>query len=234
MTSSVLNCLKFTWDTPSLHSGQEMPVLDTVMWLGIPPRKLGVPTQILPENTELPENLSPLKVIILYKFYRKTMANKTPLHHRSAVIESNRIQTASNEFIRRFKNTSRNLPLQVIESVIKEYSRDLRRGGFTQEWVKNALNAASVGYGRMVANKIAGISFINRPEHSGRKSRRVKKLTAKSSWFNKPNNPLTVSTSSFKAKYRRQKTKPTNLSDIPLESVLFVPFTPNSGLKKSL
>ena len=86
----------------------------------------------------------------------------------------------------------------------------------------------------MVAYEIAGVSLINRPEHSGRKSRRVKKLTAKSSWFKKPRNPLTVSKSSFKAKHRRPKYKPTKLSDIPPESVLFVPFTPNSGLKKSL
>ena len=93
------------------------------------------------------------------------------------------MQTASNEFIRRIKNTRRNLLVKFIESVIKEYSRDLRRGGFNQEWVKNALEDASIGYGRMVANEIAGISLINRPEHSCRKSGRMKKLTAKSSWF---------------------------------------------------
>ena len=39
MASSILNCLNFTWDAPSLHPGREMPVLDTVMWLGIPQRK---------------------------------------------------------------------------------------------------------------------------------------------------------------------------------------------------
>ena len=84
---------------------------------------------------------------------------------------------------------------------MEEHSRDLKRGGFTQDWVKNAPEAASIGYGRMVGNEIAGIRLIKRPEHSGRKSRRVKKLTAKSIWFKKPRNPLSVSTtSSLKAK----------------------------------
>ena len=77
------------------------------------------------------------------------------------------------------------------------------------------------------------------PEHSGRKTRRVKKLTGKSSWFKKPKNPHTVSYSSSKAKKRWPKKnqnpgKPDNLSDIPPESVLFVSFSPNSGLKRSL
>ena len=58
------------------------------------------------------------------------MANRIPLHSRAAVPEKDRIQTVTNEFIRRYKNTSRNLSVQVIEARIHEYSRDLRRGGF--------------------------------------------------------------------------------------------------------
>ena len=87
----------------------------------------------------------------------------------------------------------------------------------------------------MVANEIAGIGFSNRPEHSGRKTRRVKKLTGKSSWFKKPKNPYTVSYSSSKTKKRwPKKNNPDKLSDIPPESVLFIPFTSKSGLKRSL
>ena len=34
MASSVLQCLDFTWDTPSRNQNQKMPVLDTMVWVG--------------------------------------------------------------------------------------------------------------------------------------------------------------------------------------------------------
>ena len=96
---SVLGCLNFNWDSPSLHKELQMPVLDTVVWIGIPQRKWGVLPEILPKETKLPEKTKVLKPIVFYKFNRKTMANRTTLHHRSAVPEKDRVQTVSNEFL---------------------------------------------------------------------------------------------------------------------------------------
>ena len=67
------------------------------------------------------------------------MANRIPLHSRAAVPEKDRIQTVTNEFIRRYENTSRNLPVQVMKAIIEEYARDLRRGVFQSPGSADAL-----------------------------------------------------------------------------------------------
>ena len=99
-----------------------------------PPKKVGNPEAIAGDRT-LPENLGSLKPGIMYRFFRKSMANRTPLHFRAAVPERDRIQTATQEFIRRYRNNSRDLPACEIETILKEYYRDRRRGEFSQEWV---------------------------------------------------------------------------------------------------
>ena len=101
MSSSIMKCLNFTWDSPGKNPNNGMPVLDTTMWVGIPERKWGLPDCILREGTQLPEILGEVRPIILHCFYRKSMANRTPLHHRAAVPEKDRVRTVSNEFARR-------------------------------------------------------------------------------------------------------------------------------------
>ena len=155
------------------------------------------------------------------------MANRTPLHFSAAVPERDRIQTATQEFIRRYKNTSRDLPACEIETILKEYSRDLRRGGFSQEWVARALDAGTTGYMRMVDNEIQDICPINRPEHRGRKSRRIKKPTGKTTRFKGKSNSNTSTRVTRKpAPTQNNKTKNT-----PAEAVLFIPFPPTAALK---
>ena len=88
----------------------------------------------------------------------------------------------------------------------------------------------------MVASEISGGQPINRPEHLGKQARRVKRLTGRSAWFNK------TSTSQVKEKSVLQKPKrpgklnltPANVQNIPPETDLFVPFTPESGLKREI
>ena len=78
------------------------------------------------------------------------MANRTPMHVRSALPEKDRIQTVVNEYLRRMKNCSRDLATDTLEGVLQDYSAELRRGGFSNQWIKNTLDAASRGYARMV------------------------------------------------------------------------------------
>ena len=63
----------------------------------------------------------------------------------AAAPEKDKIQTAVNEYIRRMKNCSRELDSKEVEQVILEYSKDLRRGGFSKHWIRNVLDAASRG-----------------------------------------------------------------------------------------
>ena len=83
------------------------------------------------------------------------------------------------------KNTCRSLARSHWEEAVRNNSKDLRRGGFSKEMIGFALEAARVGYTRMVENEVKGISMINRPEHKGRKGRMVTLFQAKSTWFKK-------------------------------------------------
>ena len=233
IASSILQCLDFTYDCPSLNSSKKMPVLDTQMWMDFPQRQWGVPKAVLwEEGTELPIKTGALKKIILYEFYRKPMSNRTSMLERSAMPNKDQIQTCVNEYMRRFKNTSRELPEEQMEEVIKEYSNDLKRGGFSKNWIKEALKSSMVGYGRMVRDEIKGIGKINRPEHMGRVARRHKQLLGKGSWFQKAGNSNKEEGRTGK-NVKKRKSNPPGRNQKP-ETVLFIPHTPNGELKQLL
>ena len=103
----------------------------------------------------------------------------------------------------------------------------LRRGGFSQEWVKNCLQSAIMGYCRRITQEIKRGKPINRPASHGFQGRLAKKITAKSTWFKKK--PGTLDS----PETNQGKTKPGRLNAKP-ESVIFVPHTPNGELRKSI
>ena len=117
------------------------------------------------------------------------MATKTPLLQRTALPENIKVATVSNEVIRRFKNTSRDLPSHVIEEIISDYMSDLLRGGFNKTWIANSVYAGVVGYSRMVEAELNGTGYINRPEHSTRTTRRFKRLCIGNTWYKGPQPP---------------------------------------------
>ena len=115
MASSVMKCLNFTWDAPSLHKDGKMPVLDTAMWMGLAERQWDLPEDFLPAGIDPPTITGKIKPTVMYQFYRKTMANSKPMHSRSAAPEQDKIQTVTQEFNRRMKNTSRSLARSHLE-----------------------------------------------------------------------------------------------------------------------
>ena len=96
MASGVMKYLNFTWDAPSKNQNLMMPDLDTMIWVGTPQKTWGIPEAILPKGTSLPAKTGTLEPIILYQFYRKPIANPTPMNSRSAAPLKDQIQTATN------------------------------------------------------------------------------------------------------------------------------------------
>ena len=206
--------------------------------MGVAERQWDLPEDFLPAGVDPPTITGQIRTTVMYQFFRKSMANDKPMHSRSAAPEREKMQTVTQEYIRRMKNTSRSLPWSHLEEAVSAYSKDLRRGGFSREWIRNALEAATVGYTRMVENEVKGISLINRPEHKGRKSRMVKKLRGKATWFKKIGNKNAPKIPNglrkpYKTRIPQQGIE-ANRNQTPPESVLFIPFTPNGGLKKAL
>ena len=154
-----------------------MPLLDTMIWVGHPTRAWGVPSANLPEGTNLPMRTGALTKIILYKFFRKPVASYTPMHSKSAVPAKDQVQTVTNEFLRRMRNTSRDLGENHLQEVLGTYVCDLKRGGHHPNGIKVCLDAAATRYGRNIKEEINGGTPINRPAHVGSKTRRLKALT---------------------------------------------------------
>ena len=159
------------------------------------------------------------------------------MHQRSACPEKDRITTVVNEFMRQMKNTSRDLPRSHLEETLKAYTRDLKRGGFSQEWIRNTLYATSKVYARILMAECQSISRIKQPEASGKKIRKIKWLTGKATWFTKTKNKedqIQVKMPPQKSYKRKPPNEPTNNTEVPPETVLFVPYTPRSELKKDI
>ena len=135
MASNIISCLKLMYDAPSCNPRGTMPVLDTEMWVGQEERELGIPDQILDQKLQRGRvKTGKLRQVLLYNFYKKPMANRAPNLASSAAPEGQKIATASQECIRRLKNTSRDLPKHVIERVLMEYMDELIRGGYEIEF----------------------------------------------------------------------------------------------------
>ena len=110
MASDIVSCLKFTNDCPQINSEGTMAVLDTQMWTGQEARQTGIPRDMLEDKDLIKTKMGPLREIVLYKFYQKPMANRVGNRKASAAPEQQKVSKIFQEFLRRLKNTSRDLP----------------------------------------------------------------------------------------------------------------------------
>ena len=129
MAESVTTFLKFTWDAPDKNASGEMPVLDTTVWLQRENRSMGVPREILGES-DPPDNLGRLRVVLITRFYQKPMACRVPNLAKNALPEQQKVTNVTSEVIRRLKTTSRDLLMEVIEEVLSTYMGELEAGGY--------------------------------------------------------------------------------------------------------
>ena len=186
MAGSILECLNFTWDSPELHGGEGMPVLDTSMWMDEEQREAGIPQDAVVNEKLITAKTGKLAKVILFKFYRKPMAEKISNLQSSASPEGQKVVTATQECIRRLKNTSRDLPPEVVEEILRTYMLELEAGGYGHKWRMNILEAAIGGYEKMLQGELEGRGRVNRPERSTRGLRRWKRLVGRSTWFQPP------------------------------------------------
>ena len=110
-----------------------MPVLDCELWIQIENREVTIPKEIDKEANVITKT-GALKNKIMHSFYKKPMADKCSLRSNSGIPEGTKVNTCSQEVIRRLKNTSRELEHSEIEKVLKDYMTELEHGGFILTW----------------------------------------------------------------------------------------------------
>ena len=230
MASSIVNCLKFTYDCPQMNANGTMPVLDTQMWVGCETRTTGIPEALLKDKSLVKAKVGQLRSVVLYKFYQKPMTNKLSNRQSNAIPEQQKVSTTTQEVIRRLKNTSRDLPPEEVENVIMTYMEELGAGGYSEDWRMRIIEAAIIGYERMWELEVKGQGFVNRPDYHTKLKRRWGKLVGKQNWFKGRNSQQSGPGQPTK-KTRRTGQRSENAE---VEGVLYVPFTPQSVLKRSI
>ena len=90
MASDLVNCLRFTWDTPEHNNNGRMPVLDSQLWVEIQPRVKGIPEEMDPEAPK-ETCIGGLKRIIMFSFYKKPMASRKNSLNRAGLPESTKV-----------------------------------------------------------------------------------------------------------------------------------------------
>ena len=98
----------------------------TIGWVGEEARVAGVPGGMVDKEVELlTAKPGKLREVVLYDFYRKPMANVLPNIKSSAQPEAMKVATVAGEVLRRIKNTSRDLPPEVVEHNLQVYMEEL-------------------------------------------------------------------------------------------------------------
>ena len=174
IANSVTDSIQLTIDFPSNNSSKWMPLLDL---------------QVSVRNNTID-----------YKFYKKKMSNHQVMLSRSAMPGSIKINSLTQEVIRRLRNTRRCLDWSVKTEILSEFSHSLMSSGYPESFRLEVIQAGLKGFQAQCDRSDRGEVPLHRPRSFQRKERIKKKAITKTSWFR------------------------------PYDSVIFVPSTPGAEL----
>ena len=223
MSDSILPYIKFREEVASDCAGGKLPMLDFTVWK-------------VEERDD--SRKAGKKIEIDYEFYEKPMASKLVVMQRSAVPHKIKINTLSQEVIRRMRNTRRTVGKKRRAEIMTTFMKKLKRSGYSSKTRRNVALAGMKGYLNMVKEEQAGGRRVNRPRWEGAKSRRIKKISAKSNWFRrKRKSGAGTATGNTVIKDRKKEGNSRKVvceKDQEIETVLFVPHTPDGELARLL
>ena len=168
--------LTLTSDCPSQHPTNFMPILDL--------------------QCTVRENK------ILFKFFKKPMANPLLMTKSSAMPYQVKRASLAQEALRRLRNTSRSLPWSEAAEILSEYSHKLMLSGWSEADRYDFISAGLAGYRSQCKRSDSGEVPLYRPREWERATRKKKKDLAPHIWYR------------------------------PADTVMFVPGTARSELKQ--
>ena len=140
------------------------------------------------------------------------------------------IQILSQDLIRRLQNICDSVTQKEKNDIIDNYYERLRRSGHSHSVAHEIIVSGIVGYERKVDRAVKENSPLHKAAAATLQTRIYKKLTQRENWYKDKNNKIKNGGQTVKKKEsNRGESK-----KIPLVSVMFVPYTPNSQLLKKL
>ena len=124
--------------------------------------------------------------VVEYKFYEKPTTSNTTIRKTSAMGENQKVQSLSNDLVRRLLNTKEDLPCGYKEVVVDDYGNKLLTSGYGREQVTRILLNGIKGYmSKRNRRKANGSLRIHRTADESKHGRIKKNLLGKSSWYKK-------------------------------------------------
>ena len=159
--NDILSFLRFTKEVADDFHNKKLPTLDTEIWV---------------ENG-----------LIMFEFYEKPMSNNIVVQEKSALSESVKTATLTEEVVRRLKHTSQDLPLSRRLETLEELSTKMATSGHKPQFMKRILTSGIIKYERKIrANKLDPKEKLYKPlyQPSGRQLKRLKKkCLGKDNWY---------------------------------------------------
>ena len=206
--NSVFPNIQFTVEREEDFPNRRLPTLDCELWL---------------EESEEGN-------FIRYSFFEKVMKNPYCIMQSSAMSSKSKIQILSQDLIRRLQNICDTVTQKEKNNIIDNYYERLRRSGYSHSVAHEIIVSGLVGYERKVVRAAKGNSPLHRAAAATLQTRIYKKLTQRENWYKIRNNE----NKNGGMKVQKKESNGGKSKKIPLVSVMFVPYTPNSQLLKKL
>ena len=186
-----------------------MQTLDTCLWLE---REEGAPPELR------------------YEFYEKPMCNKLCMLEMSAMTESSKIASLSQDLVRRMLHTDSKTSQSRRNEIVDSFTDKLKRSGYKKSQIIEIAKSGLKCFMRKVRSAEKSGLGLHRSSGSTLESRHRKKILAKTTWFRAAKR----NGDSDKGSTRRKENKEKTPRKAEIRSVLFVPSTKGGDLARRL
>ena len=167
--------------------------------------------------------------VIMYNFFEKSMKSPFCIMESSAMPSNTKVSSLAQDLVRRMMNISEIRSQEERNLVTENYIQKLKRSGYCRTQVKEIIEAGLKGYESKREKCLKNGTDLHRSAQSTVKTRFMKKLTAKTSWFRKGKKKELEKKVKGKTERKKQKTGDSKKSIEPV-TIMFVPRTPRGTL----
>ena len=157
--NTIFSFLQFTIDCPSEHNSGWMPLLATEV-------------KVAEDNT------------IDYRFYEKPISSKYVMMRNSAMSARVKMNTLTQEVIRRLRNTRTTLPWADFQApILTKFSKKMKRSGYSENYRNEVIRSGILGFERQLEASRSGVKPLFRPREWQKAERRKRKMVRKAAWY---------------------------------------------------
>ena len=169
-----------------------------------------------------------------FTFYEKPTVSNLTIQKRSALNENSKVQSLSNEVIRRLLNTSEGASQELKGDILDKFSVKLLTSGYNKEQVGKIILGGIRGFESKRRKCIKENKPLYRTAKESGAGRLKKKLLGKSSWFRGSKGGGAKKSTLVRGGKGEKEQKGVGNTEIKTRSVIFVEQTPHGELAKRI